>query len=92
MTPATPTHYQITVNAHQHHHWSDSFGNLTIVRNDDGTRLITAGQAQLHGLLTGLRDLDAGLISLRTIEPPSRCIDDVPAAHRPAHTPAGHGC
>lgn len=84
MTTTAPTIYEITVNGHLDDHWSDSFSEVTIQRSDDGTSRITASmadQAQLHGLLAGLRDLNTDLISLRTTDSPV-----APALTRTLHT------
>jgi hypothetical protein len=72
MSAATPTAYEIVVNGHLDDRWSDWFGDVTIRRNGDGTTSITtlhADQAQLHGLLAGLRDLNAVLLSVGPAEP-----------------------
>lgn len=69
-TPAaTPLTYAISVDGHLDDHWSDWLGGLTITRSDDGTSTLTgplADQAQLHGVLAGLRDIGATLIDLRS--------------------------
>ncbi len=64
---ATPTTYEIRVDGHLDDHWSDRLG-LTITRNGDGTSSLwgpIADQAQLHGVLAGLRDIGATLLELR---------------------------
>jgi hypothetical protein len=51
--------------------WSTWFGEFAIACEDDGTCTLTgpvADQAQLHGILTRLRDIGATLLSLRTID------------------------
>jgi RimJ/RimL family protein N-acetyltransferase len=69
-TPAaTPLTYAISVDGHLDDHWSDWLGGLTITRSDDGTSTLSgplADQAQLHGVLAGLRDIGATLIDLRS--------------------------
>jgi RimJ/RimL family protein N-acetyltransferase len=68
---ATPTCYEIRVESHLDDHWSDSLGGLTITRSDDGTSTLSgpvADQAQLHGVLAGLRDMGATLLELRPTE------------------------
>ena len=68
---AIPTTYAIRVHGHLDDHWSTWFGTLDISRHDDGTSTLTgpvADQAQLHGILAGLRDIGATLICLRTID------------------------
>jgi hypothetical protein len=55
-------------------HWSDWFGDLTLTHEDDGTTSLTgviADQAELHGLLTKIRDLGVTLISVEVIDPPA---------------------
>lgn len=70
---STPTRYALRVNGHLDDRWADWFGDVTITRHDDGTTTLTApvaDQAQLHGLLTGVRDLGATLVSLHVAEAP----------------------
>ncbi|MGH3496372.1 MAG: GNAT family N-acetyltransferase [Nocardioidaceae bacterium] len=73
MSISTPTRYEILVDRHLDDHWSDWFGDVTIHRRSDGSSSITAtmvDQAQLHGLLAGLRDINASLVSLRATDTP----------------------
>jgi hypothetical protein len=68
-----PTTYTIRVNGHLDDHWSPWLGELDMSRNDDGTTTITtliADQAQLHGVLAGLRDIGAAITELRTTGAP----------------------
>lgn len=47
------------------------FGGLALTREDDGTTTLRAAvrdQAELHGLLTKVRDLGVTLISLTSID------------------------
>ena len=63
-----PTTYVIRVDGHLDDHWSAWLGDLDLTRDDDGTTTVTASvadQAQLHGVLAGLRDIGAVLIELR---------------------------
>ena len=63
-----PTTYTIRVDGHLDDHWSAWLGGLAMTRNDDGSTTITASiadQAQLHGLLAGLRDIGAVITELR---------------------------
>ncbi|MFL5860961.1 MAG: hypothetical protein ACJ780_09310 [Solirubrobacteraceae bacterium] len=82
-----PTTYAIRVDGHLDDHWSDWLGQpdttrehdgtTTLTREDDGTTTLTvsiADQAQLHGVLVGLRDIGAVIRELRTIEPPIRIV------------------
>jgi RimJ/RimL family protein N-acetyltransferase len=64
--------YAITVTGHLDDRWTDWFGDVTLHRADDGTTTIRTGpadQAQLHGLLAALRDLNAGLVSMHRDDP-----------------------
>jgi hypothetical protein len=68
-----PTTYAIRVDGHLDDHWSPWLGELDMTRNDDGTTTITAliaDQAQLHGVLAGLRDIGAVITELRTTGSP----------------------
>ena len=67
-----PAGYQLRVAGHLDHHWSPWFGGLTLTQEDDGTTSLTgvvADQAELHGLLTKIRDLGVTLISVAVIDP-----------------------
>lgn len=58
------TTYTIRVNGHLDQHWASWLGDLDLTHNADGTTTITVGvadQAQLHGVLAGLRDIGAVL-------------------------------
>ena len=66
-----PVRYELRIEGHLDEHWSAWFGGLTLIREDDGTTTLRGGvtdQAELHGLLTKLRDLGITLISLASIE------------------------
>ena len=74
MNTATTT-YAIRVEGHLDDHWAAWLGDLGLTHDDDGTTTITvaaADQAQLHGVLSGLRDIGAVLIDLRTVGAPTR--------------------
>ena len=63
------TTYAIRVEGYLEDHWSAWLGELDLTHDDDGTTTVTvsvADQAQLHGVLAGLRDIGAVLIELRT--------------------------
>lgn len=65
--------------------WSARLGEPDITRENDGTTTITASiadQAQLHGLLAGLRDIGAVITELRTNSAPT-C---QPLLEHPLHT------
>lgn len=81
------TTYAIRVDGHLDDHWSAWLGELDLTRNDDGSTTITAAvadQAQLHGLLAGLRDIGAVLTELRTTSPTGRRCPSV--LEHPLHT------
>jgi hypothetical protein len=62
------TTYAIRVDSHLDDHWSAWLGDVDMTRDDDGTTTITvsvADQAQLHGVLAGLRDIGASITELR---------------------------
>jgi len=66
-----PSGYQLRVNGHLDQHWSSWFGDLTLTHADDGTTCLTgaiADQAELHGLLTKIRDLGVTLISVEVVD------------------------
>jgi hypothetical protein len=70
MTTSDAQIYQFRVAGHLDDHWSASFDNVTITWHDDGTSTLTglvADQAQLHGILAGLRDIGATLLSQHTL-------------------------
>ncbi len=61
--------YAIRVQGHLDDHWSARLGGAALTREDDGTTTITvtaADQAQLHGVLAGLRDIGAVITALTT--------------------------
>ena len=65
-----PTAYQLRIAGHLDQHWAPWFGDLTLAHEDDGTTSLTgvmADQAELHGLLTKIRDLGVTLISLAAV-------------------------
>ncbi len=79
-----PTTYLIRVHGHLDDHWSAWIGQLDITLEDDGTTTITvavADQAQLHGVLAGIRDIGAVLIDLRATGAPT-----------PNRTPSARHC
>lgn len=63
------TIYSIRVQSHLDAHWSPRLANLAITHNQDGTTTLTGplvDQAQLYGVLTMLRDINAVLLDLRS--------------------------
>lgn len=76
------TTYAIRVNGHLDHHWSRWLGESDITHDEDGTTTLTvsiADQAQLHGVLAGLRDIGAVITELRSL----------PASPPPSSSPCG---
>lgn len=70
-----PAGYRLRVAGHLDQHWSSWFGNLTLVHEDDGTTSlvgVVSDQAELHGLLTKIRDLGVTLISVAAVDHPDR--------------------
>ncbi|MDR7252295.1 hypothetical protein J2X46_001271 [Nocardioides sp. BE266] len=79
-----PAAYEIRVAGHLDDHWCDRLGGLVLTRNADGTTTLTgrlADQSELHGVLSGLRDIGATLLSLESAVMP---IDDEGEDHVPA--------
>lgn len=69
--PDAPRIYQIRLEGHLGHQWTDWFDGLTITLTDDGSTVITglvADQAALHGLLKKVRDLGMPLHSVNCLE------------------------
>jgi RimJ/RimL family protein N-acetyltransferase len=65
--------YTIRVEGHLDDHWSAWLGDLDLTRDDDGAttvRVEVADQAQLHGVLAGLRDIGAVISELRADDAP----------------------
>lgn len=68
-----PTTYAIRVHGHLDDHWSAWLGDPDMTHENDGTTTLTASiadQAQLHGVLAGLRDIGAVIIELRSTDAP----------------------
>jgi len=62
------TTYSIRVESHLGVHWSSRLSDMAITHNRDGTTTLTGplvDQAQLHSVLTMLRDLNAVLLDVR---------------------------
>ena len=70
-----PTAYRLRVEGHLAQHWSAWFQDFTLTRENDGTTSLSGAvtdQAELHGLLTKVRDLGITLISVEVIDPPDK--------------------
>ncbi len=68
-----PAGYLLRVSGHLDSHWQPWFDGLTLSHDDDGTTTLigdVADQAELHGILTKIRDLGVTLISVAAIDPP----------------------
>jgi hypothetical protein len=64
--------YQIRIEGHLGHQWTDWFGGLSITQEDNGDTVLTGpvvDQAALHGLLKKVRDLGMPLLSVNPIVP-----------------------
>src|SRR5512138_933182 len=79
--------YQVRIQGHLGHEWSDWFGDMTITLEEGGDTLLTgpvADQAALYGLLKKVRDLGMLLVSVNRLEPrasmPKACRTDAPEA------------
>ena len=71
MTSSDCRTYQLRVAGHLDDRWSTWFGDFTVACHDDGTCTLTGrvvDQSQLHGILAGLRDIGATLLSLHLLE------------------------
>jgi hypothetical protein len=70
----TSTTYEVRVSGHLDDHWATWLSDLTLIRHDDGTTVLTGSlsdQAQLHGLLARIRDLGVPLLSLSRLDHPA---------------------
>jgi hypothetical protein len=75
MTPSSPRDgpvgYRLRVAGHLDAHWSAWFADLILTKEPDGTTSLSGAvsdQAELHGLLTKVRDLGVTLISVQEID------------------------
>ena len=62
--------YEFRVDGHLDGHWSTLLAGLVLSHGSDGTSTLTgpvADQAELHGVLAGLRDLGAPLVAVRAL-------------------------
>ena len=70
--PGQPMVYQIRIEGHLGHQWTDWFGGVTITLEDNGETLLSGpvvDQAALHGLLKKVRDLGMPLLSVMRVQP-----------------------
>ncbi len=80
LDPAQPMVYQIRIKGHLGTQWTDWFGGLTIMLEDNGETLLTGpvvDQAALHGLLKKVRDLGMPLVSVSPVGPSQADASDV---------------
>jgi hypothetical protein len=59
--------YELRVAGHLDDHWTTWFDGMALTHEDDGTTTLrgtVTDQAELHGLLSKVRDLGATLISV----------------------------
>jgi hypothetical protein len=71
---STPLVYQIRVQGHLDETWIDWFSLLDIVNESNGEAVLTGAvrdQAELHGLLDRVFDLNLPLLSVNPIKDPS---------------------
>jgi hypothetical protein len=64
--------YEIRIGGHLSSRWEAWFDGLTLVREGDGTTVISGpivDQSALHGVLQKLRDLGVPLISVAQLRP-----------------------
>ena len=69
--PDQPLVYQIRIGGHLGDQWADSFGDMTLSREENGNTLLTGpvvDQAALFGLLKKVRDLGLPLVSINRVE------------------------
>ncbi|MBN1138440.1 MAG: hypothetical protein JXM73_17760 [Anaerolineae bacterium] len=81
---AQPEIYEIKVEGHLDHHWSEWFDGLTVTHNENGDSILSGSipdQAALHGLLGKVRDLGLVLISVRRREPQHQTQTSYSAQH-----------
>jgi RimJ/RimL family protein N-acetyltransferase len=90
---AEPATYRVDVAGHLDDRWSDWLGGHPLVRNRDASTSLSVravDQAQLHGVLAGVRDLGLTLLSVRTVDTDVPSADvpsaDAPVLARPLHT------
>ncbi|MBE0684255.1 MAG: hypothetical protein IH589_20315 [Anaerolineales bacterium] len=72
--------YQIRIEGHLGHQWTDWFEGLTITLEDNGEMLLTGpvvDQAALFGLLKKVRDLGMSLVSVIRIKPDQKVPPEV---------------
>ena len=69
--PDRPLVYQLRIEGYLEDPWADSFGGMSVSREENGDTLLTGtvvDQAMLHGLLKKVRDLGLPLVSVNRVE------------------------
>jgi hypothetical protein len=94
--PGDRSGYRIRTQGHIDDRWSAWFEGMDLVRDSDGTTVISGpdlDQAALHGLLGKVRDLGLPLISVTRTRPDldatARPVHDLTPASRPGRPSAG---
>jgi hypothetical protein len=70
--PCQPMFYQVRLEGHLSFEWTDWFGGMTLVLEENGDTLLTGpviDQAALHGLLKKVRNLGIPLVSVKRVKP-----------------------
>jgi hypothetical protein len=66
-----PEHFKIKVKGHLGSSWSECFSDLKVTHTQSGETILAGpitDQAELHGILARIRDLNLALISVTQIE------------------------
>ena len=69
--PDQPLVYQLRIEGYLGDQWADSFGGMTLSREENGHTLLTGtvvDQAALFGLLKKVRDLGLPLVAVKRVE------------------------
>lgn len=72
--------YQIRIEGHLHRQWSDWFGGMNVILEENGNTLLSGpviDQAALYGLLKKVRDLGMSLVAVNRVQPHQADASDV---------------